>query len=623
MTLRPRPLLVAALLAACNDGVPVDSAGGTGTSSGSTTVASSTGQVPTTSPTTGPDASTGASDSMSGTTAAPTSGPTTATTAETATTAATTDGASSSGAVDSSSGGGSSGGSTGPGGCVGPEDCPAPATCREATCTAGACGEQQLPAGAPCPAGVCDAGGACVDCLADTDCPQGQVCLEATCAAPSCMDGKKNGGETDLDCGGPQCPKCDPGDACQQASDCGTGVCTGDVCQSASCTDVVKNGGETDVDCGGPACPKCQDGDACAVPGDCQSNDCQGGLCKAAPTCSDALKNGQETDVDCGGPTCPKCDPGESCQLASDCTTSVCTANVCKAATCTDAVKNGQETDVDCGGPTCPKCQIGKVCVVGSDCASNTCTAGKCVAAGPACASNPADPATGQRCPLFMSCTQSAECGVFQGCQQWFCNNAKTCELNALVDCGTTKGGGCNAGVVFVQHDDPPVDKRFLPPDNVNFREVASLAFTVYNYTANDLYLDKLPVQLELMGGGSKFDVSSAKIFDNTGGTEHGPGDILVCLTGDPFSFPANGVLGPCAGSAFSRVPKNGSQQFIVNLAFAKEKTFIAGRSYRLKLATTNGVIFKVGFNGPDYVGTMCGVPPEGYTGAWLTAQNP
>jgi hypothetical protein len=233
------------------------------------------------------------------------------------------------------------------------------------------------------------------------------------------------------------------------------------------------------------------------------------------------------------------------------------------------------------------------------------------------------DPNTGQRCPIFMPCAQSSECGVFQGCQQWFCNNAKTCELNALVDCGTTVGGGCNADVVFVQHDDPPVDKRFVPPDGVNFRELASLAFTIHNNTATDLYLDRLPVELELMGGGSKFDVSSAKVFDNSGGTEHGPGDLLVCLTADPFSFPANGVLGPCGGSAFARVPAGGSNQFIVNLAFAKEKTYIDGRAYRLKIASLAGVVFTVGYNGPDYAGTTCGLPPGGFVGAWVTAQDP
>ena len=125
------------------------------------------------------------------------------------------------------------------------------------------------------------------------------------------------------------------------------------------------------------------------------------------------------------------------------------------------------------------------------------------------------------------------------------------------------------------------------------------------------------------MGGGSQFDVSSAKIFDNSGGTEHGPGDLLVCLTANPLSFPANGVLGPCAGSSFSRVPKGGSNQVLINLAFAKEKTYIAGRSYRLVLHSLAGIVFRVGFNGPDYGGTRCGLPPGGMLGAWVTAQSP
>ena len=177
--------------------------------------------------------------------------------------------------------------------------------------------------------------------------------------------------------------------------------------------------------------------------------------------------------------------------------------------------------------------------------------------------------------------------------------------------------------MVFTQQTAPPVDKRFLPPDNVDFRELASLAFTIKNNSASDLYLDKLPLQLDVLGGGSKFDVSSVKIFDNSGGTEHGPGDILVCLTANPFSFPANGIMGPCAGSAFAKIPKGQSNQFIVNVAFAKEKTFIAGRSYRLSLTSTAGIELKVGFNGPLFAGSMCGVPPGGYVGAWVMAQNP
>ena len=79
----------------------------------------------------------------------------------------------------------------------------------------------------------------------------------------------------------------------------------------------------------------------------------------------------------------------------------------------------------------------------------------------------------------------------------------------------------------------------------------------------------------------------------------------------------------PCAGSAFSKVLKGQSNQFIVNVAFAKEKTFIDGRSYRLVLGSTAGIVFKVGFNGPAFAGTMCGVPNGGYVGAWVKGQKP
>ncbi|HEY8378771.1 MAG TPA: hypothetical protein VIK91_19900, partial [Nannocystis sp.] len=407
---------------------------------------------------------------------------------------------------------------------------------------------------------------------------------------------------------------------CEQASDCPAPTCWLALCQAGQCAAAHAPPG---FPCGGGVC----DGDGaclgCLDDLDCpQGQTCIANMC-VPPSCENGAKDGQETDVDCGGPTCPPCPPGGDCAIGSDCASGVCQAGVCQPPSCADGVKNGSETDVDCGGGGCPACADGDSCVVDDDCDSGVCQAGVCVPGGPACASQPADPATGQRCPLFMPCTQSSECGVFQGCQQWFCNASKTCELNALSNCGTTKGGGCNAGVVFVQHDDPPVDKRFLPPDGVDFREVASLAFTIYNNTADDLYLDKLPVQVDLMGGASTFDISSAKIFDNSGGTEHGPGDILVCLTANPFQFPANGVLGPCGGSSFARIPKFGSNQFIINLAFAKEKTFIAGRSYRLRLANLAGAVFTVGYNGPAYNGSMCGVPPEGFVGAWVTAQNP
>ena len=68
------------------------------------------------------------------------------------------------------------------------------------------------------------------------------------------------------------------------------------------CGDGKQNGNETDVDCGGSCCP-CADGKLCISGQDCVSRSCKGGKCQA-PTCSDGVKNGQECGVDCGGP-CP------------------------------------------------------------------------------------------------------------------------------------------------------------------------------------------------------------------------------------------------------------------------------------------------------------------------------
>ena len=51
-------------------------------------------------------------------------------------------------------------------------------------------------------------------------------------ALPSCNDGIQNQGETDVDCGGPNCPgMCNPGQNCSGSSDCISNVCSGGQCQ--------------------------------------------------------------------------------------------------------------------------------------------------------------------------------------------------------------------------------------------------------------------------------------------------------------------------------------------------------------------------------------------------------
>jgi hypothetical protein len=80
-------------------------------------------------------------------------------------------------------------------------------------------------------------------------------------APETCFDGKQNGIEEGVDCGGDcrPCPSCDDG---------------------------IQNGNETGVDCGGPDCPECPE------------------------TCDDGILNNGEEEIDCGGPNCDPCIKG-------------------------------------------------------------------------------------------------------------------------------------------------------------------------------------------------------------------------------------------------------------------------------------------------------------------------
>ncbi len=148
-----------------------------------------------------------------------------------------------------------------------------------------------------------------------------------------------------------------------------------------TCTDGQKNGGETDIDCGGP-CSKCPDGKTCGSNGDCAGKSCWGGVCQPPPvqmpTCDDKAKNGNESDVDCGG-SCPKCPDNRACGQDSDCTSNSCQGNKCEQPSlCSNGKKDPLESDVDCGSLCPTKCGKDKKCVIGNDCQSTKCDKGKC-----------------------------------------------------------------------------------------------------------------------------------------------------------------------------------------------------------------------------------------------------
>ncbi len=208
-------------------------------------------------------------------------------------------------------------------------------------CTDDVCDANDMPvstpkaAGDPCAGGVCDGTGECVECVEAEDCDDPlQGCMRNTCISIDCGDSQRNGTETDIDCGGPTCPPCADGLGCGAATDCESGVCAdgggGFKCQVADCDDGVQNGGETDVDCGGPCVAgddkKCADGDGCAVAADCVSGVCDMGTntC-SAPSCGDGVVQ-----------------PGEACDDGNMVNGDTCTNN-CGLGECGDGEVGGTE----------------------------------------------------------------------------------------------------------------------------------------------------------------------------------------------------------------------------------------------------------------------------------------
>jgi hypothetical protein len=236
-------------------------------------------------------------------------------------------------------------------GCTANEEC-ASGKCEGAVCAA--------PAGKVCgvgaPVATCEDGQGCE---LDKDCNSG-FCDAAKCATPpaeSHSDGKINGGETGVDCGGSvkATAPCPDGEKCIDSADC-VGTCNAGVCGPAGPTDGKKNNGETDIDCGGPNAPKCADGKDCAANADCADDYCPDATKKCtAPRYDDGVKNGTETDVDCGGTGAgmKKCAEGLLCGIDADCN------GACKDFAGTKKCIDAPSCKPHFGGDTCGTNEVG------------------------------------------------------------------------------------------------------------------------------------------------------------------------------------------------------------------------------------------------------------------------
>ncbi len=220
-------------------------------------------------------------------------------------------------------------------------------------CTNDICDENGQPtsvdrgAGETCSGGVCDGDGACVECIEDEDCGDGESCTEAdnTCNPITCTDGKQNGDETDVDCGGSCAPTRRCGDTlgCNVANDCQSGVCsgTGGTCTAPRCGDGVEQGSEVCDDGNDTNGDGCDDGtgDACRPTG------CGNGVVTAPEVCDDGNSmNGDGCDNNCTATACGNgvragteaCDDGDT--MAGDGCSGTCTTE--PGFTCDTATPN-------------------------------------------------------------------------------------------------------------------------------------------------------------------------------------------------------------------------------------------------------------------------------------------
>jgi cysteine-rich repeat protein len=276
-----------------------------------------------------------------------------------------------------------------------------------------------------------------------------------SCKAAACGDGYIQAGE-----------QCDDGNSLN--GDGCSNVCQSE--QQTTCNDNIKNGNETDVDCGGPDCQDCAQGKKCSVGSDCATSFCADGVCSNTACvgfcqAATAAKKGQGADGTCG-PIIAGSDPDDECaaQASQTCgTTGACNGSgacqlysastVCAAPSCSNGMLTtgsnctGTGTcatglTVTCNGFTCANgtacntsCSSDSQCMLG-----NFCNAGACVA----------------KKPDGVQCSATDQC-VSSNCVDGVCANS-VCNQLCMAATAAKKGNGADGACGFISFG--------LDPDN-------------------------------------------------------------------------------------------------------------------------------------------------------------
>lgn len=274
----------------------------------------------------------------------------------------------------------------------------------------------------------------------------------------ACRDGLRDGDETDIDCGGPDCGTCLSGRKCEKGADCLSGECEGGkctcvplvACPDNACGHVVHCGGE--LDCGSCASGVCYENQCCS-PRACKEGEC--GV--ISDGCGGTLRCGDEScctprscehpslanrcgdyDDRCGGSvTCGCSGASDKCYLGECCVPKTCDA----LAACGSILSDGCGGTVTCGCPSGEICKSGACCKPLTDCSTW---------AGPGCGK------------LQDGCGGSLDCGCSGGescvagscCTPLGCgagNAGDACGPSVSNGCGGTQSCGCAGGLPCYQ----------------------------------------------------------------------------------------------------------------------------------------------------------------------------